>query len=169
MANRSEQEKEKLTTRVKNWGVNRVLPRGVSSYAKHNLVRSTHVAAEALKPNVIDRDEILSGYNGRYSDGGRARFATMAHERGLDDNAIDELRIQRTHAAIIYGVSGIFGFLFGIYMMFTEQDLHLIFSGAGASVAGMTVIALAVRNDFTAWQLSQRRFGGFREYLESRL
>jgi Zn-dependent protease with chaperone function len=155
--------------RVGNYGSRRVLPDAMASNAKSNAKSSIAAAIDALRPNAVDPDELRSGYIGRYADGGRARFEKMVAKSGLDGGQLDMMAKHNRKLFILFLMSGLAGLAMGFYMMFTEEIMVMILSGAAVCIVGLTMIATAVRYEFICWQITNRRFGGFREFLDQKL
>lgn len=114
-----------------------------------------------LRPKWIDR----RGLTGRYQDGGIARFKDMT--QGMSEFELgDQYRgwlLQRAcfqYAALAAVLAIPLGFVF------LQISKFLIFG-----LLGLFLFALfrAIRADFFAWILEQGRFGGFLDYLGSRL
>lgn len=117
--------------------------------------------ASRVRPRALD----TSGLAGRYADGGIERFQEMA--RNLSATELERQyrgwRIQRTC------------FQYAALIAVLAIPISLIFFGIGRIViiglAALFLFAIfrAIRADFFAWIIEQGRFGGFYDYLTSRL
>lgn len=125
-------------------------------------------ARENLQPNKLDPDEFRAGLNGRYADGGASRFAEMVRDRKLSDQDLDQLaRLRRRDSRIMYAAAGFF-FVVGLYMILTSGSFTDGVQGMATAFCCFIFGIIGVRNDFGRWQIEQRRFGAFREYLSGR-
>lgn len=114
-----------------------------------------------VRPKPLDRQ----GLTGRYDDGGIARFQEMARPMSAAQlqRQYDGWRTQRA----CFQYAGLVAVL--------VIPLGLIFFGISrVFVIGLVALFLfsmfrAIRADFFAWIIEQRRFGGFYDYLTSRL
>ncbi|MCQ0090354.1 hypothetical protein [Roseovarius sp. M141] len=117
--------------------------------------------AERVRPKALDS----KGLTGRYDDGGIERFQEMAR-------SISASQLQRQHegwrtqrSCFLYaGLVAVLAIPVGLIFF----DISRVF------VIGLVALFLfsmfrAVRADFFAWIIEQGRFGGFYDYLTSRL
>ena len=162
----SKKEKVGFIRRIGNYGSRRVVPDSVADQAKKNATGSVRVALDALRPNHIDPDELRAGYEGRYSDGGKNRFEVMVAQNDLDEHQLDRMSEHNHKIALAFLLGGVIGLVFGFYMMFTEDMMLMIFAGAATCIVGLTLFATSLRFEYISWQIANRRFGGFREFLE---
>lgn len=116
---------------------------------------------ERLRPKSIDRQ----GLKGRYIDGGIARFQDLT--QGMSEFELGEQYhgwlLQRScfqYAALAAILAIPVGFVF------LQISKFLIF---GLVALFLFALFRAIRADFFAWILEQGRFGGFLDYLGSRL
>ena len=117
--------------------------------------------AERVRPKALDP----KGLTGRYEDGGIKRFQEMAQSMSETelDRQYDGWRTQRScfqYAGLIAALAIPVGLIFlGISRIFV------------ISLVALFVFSMfqAVRADFFAWILEQGRFGGFYDYMTSRL
>lgn len=116
---------------------------------------------DRVRPKPVDR----AGLSGRYGDGGIERFRELT--RGMSEFQIgDQYRgwlVQRAcfqYAALVAILAIPLG------LVFFQISKFLVFG-----LVGLFLFALfrAIRADFFAWILEQGRFGGFLDYLGSRL
>lgn len=125
-------------------------------------------ALAALRPMVADRGEIRGGYEGRHSDGGRARFAELVRARKLDDEQLARIARGHLRASLVFGAAAAFLFLTGLVSMVRADAAIVLSSGLAIALFAGVFAAMAIRSDFSRWQVTSRRFGGFKEYLERR-
>lgn len=116
---------------------------------------------DRVRPKALDP----KGLTGRYEDGGIKRFQEMAQSMSETelDRQYDGWRTQRS----CFQYAGLFAAL--------AIPVGLIFLGI-SRIFVISLVALflfsmfrAVRADFFAWILEQGRFGGFYDYMTSRL
>ena len=117
--------------------------------------------ADRLRPKALDRD----GLSGRYRDGGVERFRALTG--GMSEFELGEQYrswcLQRScfqYAAL----SALLAIPLGI--VFFQISKFLVF---GLTALFLFALFRAVRADFFAWILEQGRFGGFLDFLGSRL
>lgn len=117
--------------------------------------------ADRVRPKALDP----KGLTGRYDDGGIKRFQEMAQSMSETelDRQYDGWQTQRSY----FQYAGLIAAL--------AIPVGLIFLGISrVFVIGLVALFLfsmfrAVRADFFAWILEQGRFGGFYDYMTSRL
>ncbi len=117
--------------------------------------------AGRLRPRPFDRQ----GLSGRYSDGGISRFQQLTQNMSaadLDDQ-YHGWQLQRTwfQYAALGAVLSI-----PIGAVFFDISRYLVF---GLVALFLFALFRAIRADFFVWILEQGRFGGFLDYLGSRL
>ena len=119
---------------------------------------------EAIRPKRLERGDLAQGYRGRYADGGRARFRAAAAQAGLDKAALDRLAAcRRRHARAACAAAAVL-LVAGVVLPFLAQDRAATLAGLGLGPLVLAMLAMALRSDYAAWQIGQRRFGGFAEY-----
>lgn len=117
--------------------------------------------ADRVRPKALDR----RGLTGRYADGGIARFQEMAASLSATEleRQYEGWRTQRVC------------FQYAALLAVLAIPVAPIFFGIGRIlVIGLVALFLfavfrAVRADFFAWIIEQGRFGGFYDYLTTRL
>lgn len=117
--------------------------------------------AARVRPQALDP----KGLTGRYADGGITRFQEMAARMSASDleRQYDGWRMQRAC------------FQYAALIAVLAIPVGLIFFGIGRIVViGLAALFLfaifrAIRADFFAWIIEQGRFGGFYDYLTTRL
>ena len=117
--------------------------------------------ADRVRPKALDRH----GLTGRYDDGGVARFQEMAATMSATDleRQYKGWRTQRVC------------FQYAALLAVLAIPVGLVFFGISRIlVVGLVALFLfaifrAVRADFFAWIIEQGRFGGFYDYLTTRL
>lgn len=161
-------KKPNIMSRVGTYGINRIQPSAVREGSRQAMSSGRLAAMQALRPTAANPAELMAGLNGRYEDGGRERFATMMSEMGLVGQDLSSVEAAHNrNFALLLGSTG--AFMAGTVVMI------LFGSGSFGLMAAiiLTIFALAsavnaIRADYSAWQIRQRAFGGFREYLRSR-
>lgn len=137
----------------------------INEVGVETLKESASRARHAIIPRKFDADEFRSGMNGRYEDGGISRFSEMMIENNLKDEDIPALRRQYTRSAGVMFISAAAFLMIGAYMMFVSDIFIQTVCGFITSFVSFLFIALGLRHDFSRWQVENRRFGGFSEYL----
>ncbi len=155
--------------RVGNWGISRLRKPDLIERSARNIRGATTSALEAVRPVEFDRGDIVAGYRGRHVDGGRAHFREMVKSRGLSDGQLTQLHVRHLVLAFVFVLAAVASQIYGLYMMFTADDMLAVFGGGAVAAVFFAFMALAMRHDFAAWQIRMRRFGGFSEYLATRL
>ena len=121
---------------------------------------------KAMTPVAIDRKEFNQGLDGRYIDGGVARFAEMMKQQGIRKEDLPLLEKSRSRSAgIMFLSAGIF-LMFGAWLMIRAENIQYVLFGFSTAFTAFIFVALALRHDYSLWQIRQRRFGGFMEYLK---
>ncbi|MEY8799510.1 hypothetical protein AB9K35_04220 [Leisingera sp. XS_AS12] len=160
--------KEPLLSRVGTWGKNRFRKPELIALSRRNVRSATTAALDAMKPARFDRSEFMKGYHGRYQDGGRARFAQVVSESKLSEAHIRGMDIQHFRIALIFAAASVASIGFGLYTLIVGTGLLSLLSGASLGAVFFLFLALAIRHDFSSWQINARRFGGLSEYLDAR-
>jgi len=122
-------------------------------------------AREAMKPQKLDREDFQSGLNGRYADGGVARFAEIMKEADLKEDDLPQMQYTRRRSAIIMFISAALFVALGSYVMISGTGGRDILMGFVTAFVSFVLVAIGVREDFSRWQIQMRRIGGFLEYL----
>lgn len=117
--------------------------------------------ADRVRPKALD----TKGLTGRYTDGGVERFQEMARNmRELElERQYEGWRLQRScfqYAALIAVLAIPVGLIF--------LDINRVVV-IGLAALFLFAIFRAIRADFFAWIIEQGRFGGFFDYLTTRL
>lgn len=150
-------------------GIGRYVGRRFGSpHMAQGIKLSSRLAKEALKPKPLDPLEFKRGLDGRYKDGGRARFQEVMRENGVADHQLDDISSQHRSAFIVSVIASFVLLLIGIYIATTADTAIAVVYGAATSMMFLVMLAVAIRHDFNRWQIFERRFGGFREYLSLR-
>lgn len=130
-----------------------------------NFKKGASGARTAMTPLVLDRDDFNGGLNGRYTDGGVARFAEVMRENKVDASGLIYFQQARRRSAILMFIAAAVFLTFGVWQMFAAVRFQTFMMGFGTSFTSFVLIALGARHDFSRWQIQNRRMGGFREYL----
>lgn len=146
----------------------RIRPKDVAGASRHILRQGARGTLESLKPQKVSRQEIMGAIAGRYGDGGRARFAEMVELRQVSDRDIEKLIASNRRAVLVFIGGAILFLAIGVGSMIAGVSLLSILGGFATSLVSFIFIAIALRADFSAWQLAERRFGGLSEYFDAR-
>ncbi|MEP3667729.1 MAG: hypothetical protein ABJN42_13475 [Roseibium sp.] len=136
--------------------------------SRHILSEGKNDALSAIRPNPLDARDALAGLRGRYKDGGRAQFAQMVRDAGLSDQDLEKLRQGHLKFRLTYGITFVLALAGGMLSVLFSGELITILGGGAFAVLSIVFAALAAKGDYSAWQIGQRRFGGFRDYIENR-
>lgn len=157
--------KPSFLRRAGRYGADRLRPESVRDASRTSLRGGKAAALKALRPKPFDPEDLKGGLQGRYEDGGKARFAEMVAEQGLSD---DDLRaIEASHRAF-------FRIFSAVATAFLVLACAMIILGSGfLSFAGAAVLALfslataigALKSSFAAYQTRQRAFCSLSDYL----
>ena len=117
--------------------------------------------AENVKPKRLD----LRGLKGRYPDGGLQRFKDLT--RGMSSTDIQRQLDGWIQQRTVYQYAALLAIL-AIPVGFVFFQISRYFAG-GLVALFLFSLFRAVRADFFAWIIEQGRFGGFLDYLTTRL
>lgn len=164
----SESEKKSIFRKMGGYSINRVQPKAIREASRDSLRSGGGAALKALKPAKLDTGDIRDGLSGRYADGGKARFAEMVAQRDLSEDDLSDLVVVHLRDFRIYGLlAGIFLLIAILLIALTSAQ----FSAAGGiilSLFSLGAFARAIQSDFAAYQIRQRAFCGFNQYLKRR-
>ena len=155
-------------SRLARYGMARVLGPHGSGRIQDNLRAQGSGARDALKIEKLDIEDARAGFNGRYEDGGTAYFEAIMRAGNLGPEDIAVIGAVHRRSAQMFFVSGLFILGFGLYGMVRDPGYLSIASATACVVAFLALSALALRHDFYSWRISERRYGGFREYIRAR-
>lgn len=142
----------------------RLMPFGIIA-GRRTFSEARNTLKEGFRPSRISLEDAKTGFQGRHGDGGRARFREEVERAGMDEAAIDGLSLTlRQQSRIMLGLGGLLVVL-GVVFMLVSQDWLIRFSGLTLALMSLICGSMALRYDFSAWQLRERRFGGLGEYL----
>jgi len=114
-----------------------------------------------LRPRRFDR----KGLSGRYDDGGVARFRDMA--QSMSKTALErQLRGWELQRSCFQYAALIAILMIPVGLVFWGISRILV---VGLAALFLFAIFRAVRADYFAWIIEQGRFGGFYDYMTSRL
>ncbi|MFG6082244.1 hypothetical protein ACEUZ9_002888 [Paracoccus litorisediminis] len=154
--------------RVARYGADRVLNSATREVAINVARSAAGGARSAMRPARFDRDELRDGHSGRYADGGIQRFADLVEENGLGGDDLDVMARHNKRLARIYLAAGVLLVILAFWSVIVSDTMMVKLGGLSAFIAGMVTMALAIRHDFSAWQIEKRAFPGLKAYLEAR-
>lgn len=163
-----EEPRRGFLTRVSSYGKGRFRDQRLVGKSRKNITGAISAIGEAMKPAAMDPDEFRKGVSGRYADGGRGRFKNEMGRRKLNEHQIDLIADGHLRIALVFLCSGAGSFALAAWWMLSGQGLNGFLFGVGIFIAVLVFVALSIRHDYAAWQIRERRFGGFRDYVESR-
>lgn len=123
---------------------------------------------DAIRPKRPERDDPAQGCRGRHADGGRTRFRAVAEESCFDEAALKRLAASRRRNALAFCIAAAAAQISGSALPFLAQDLARALAGLALGPFLFAMLVTAVRADFASWQIEQRRFGDFAEYVAMR-
>lgn len=158
-----------ILSRIGGYGVRRVRDQRLVAKSRKNFSGAISAIGEAMTPTPLNPGEIRKGLDGRYADGGKSRFEAEMARRNLTKTQLDNIAFGHVRTALIFmaAAAGCFGL--AAWWMLSGHGLNGFIYGLAVFVAVLVFVAMSVRHDYSAWQIRQRRFGGFRDYLQSRL
>jgi hypothetical protein len=122
-------------------------------------------AKEAMSPEDLDVNEFKAGLEGRYKDGGVARFEEQMRIAGVTAKDLPALaKSRKVSAQVMFAASALF-LLIGAYMIITAQQGNNVLYGLSTASMSIIFIVTGIRHEFSRWQIEQRRFGGFKEFV----
>ena len=117
--------------------------------------------AARVKPRALD----TSGLGGRYADGGIERFQEMAQNLSAIELERQYVGWRTQRACFQYAaLSAILAIPAGLIFLGIARIVAI-----GLATLFLFAVFRAIRADFFAWIIEQGRFGGFYDYLTSRL
>ncbi|PTX52487.1 hypothetical protein IQ03_01260 [Gemmobacter caeni] len=161
-------EKPSRASRITSYFGRRVGNPFINRVGRDALTGGISDAKSVLQVDRVSRDEVRGAIRGRYQDGGRARFATMAAERGLSEAdllAMERMRIAQFRMMTLVSLIALFA---GSAIPFLTEDWLISVSGLIFGLFSLLFLTIGLRHDFAAWQIRNRRFGGIREYFDDR-
>jgi len=154
--------------RIGAYTSNRLMARTTREVAIDTARVGSRAALEAIRPARISAQELRAGLNGRYEDGGLARFSEALREAGVDERDLPRMAEGHRRASLVY-IAGAVGLLLLSCHFALAPGLMMKLSSVATLVATFAIAAFAMRHDFIAWQIDSRAFAGFRKYLDYRL
>lgn len=174
----NEEQKRGFFARRKDAAKNYTFQRMASPFMRQAGSEYVDTARHAILPRAFDKADFLAGYNGRYKDGGRARFQeiiaeekrrlrVLSAEKGVEMSLpeLPELAKARRRASLVMFAGFGLSFIASIFFLINQNGGLDIFAGIAAFLGSMIFLGLAAQHDFSRWQIQERRMGGFREYL----
>lgn len=154
--------------RTRGYFAKKIRVTGLEENARTVISEGKDGALRSIRPRKAELGDLKTGYTGRYADGGRARFAEMARDRRLDQAGLGQIRADHLKFRTTYAAFGVFCLLAGMASVAFSGTMVTILGGGVFALFAFVFAALAMRADYAAWQIGQRRFGGFRDYLDNR-
>jgi|GEM_PF-3697475 len=159
-----------FTRKVGGWAWRKVQPAYQTERASKHVRTVIEEARNSARPARLDRTDFLKGLNGRHHDGGKAKFAEAVKQNDFPADKLDHFAAHNRKIAAIYLAVGLIAPFIGYLISGGDQAINF---GPLFRIAVIFVMALAfvvsVKHDFSSWQISNRRFGSFREYVKDRL
>lgn len=140
----------------------------INQVGRDTLYDGADEARNALRPERVSRAEVHGAYQGRYPDGGRARFAQVMAQQGVPERDLPHLAAMRARLFHTMCVIGLITLCLGTAVPFFTDDWLIMISGLIFGLFSLIFFLIGLRHDFAAWQIRNRRFGGIREYLQDR-
>lgn len=153
---------------IGRYGVRRVRSPELAEGNRRAIKDGWRAALAALRPISADRDDLRGGFEGRHTDGGRARFGELVRERQLNDAMLGRIETGHRVTSIAFGVAAVVAFIGGLVSVARADTTIMLVSGLAVALFSTVLAAMAIRADYSRWQIASRRFGGFREYLARR-
>jgi hypothetical protein len=159
-------EKPSRTARITSYLGRRFGNPFINRVGRDAVTGGAEQAKSALRITRVDKEEARGAIRGRYKDGGRARFAEMARERGLSDRDLEEMAHMRVTQFRMMVLVSLVSLIAGAAIPFFTDDWLISISGFIFGLFSLVFLMIGFRHDFAAWQIRNRRFGGIREYFE---
>lgn len=137
----------------------------INKVGKDNLTGSYQAAKKTLSIKPISKEELLGGFYGRYTDGGRARFTQMMHMNGIKEAELPTIAGLRRRDALITFAAAVLFLVIGAFSIAAADPAYLFIYISSTAIVSLVLFAVGIRHDFARWQIEQRRFGGFHEYF----
>lgn len=152
---------------IASYGITRIRSRYSWNQSGSGLKAGVDQVREIFTPVPLDRDEVKSGYNGRYADGGRAAFQRQMDMANVDDDTLAQIAKTYSRNTVMFSAFALFFFVVGLMYIAVGGTPLSVLSGFSIVVVSLVIGSLALRQSFSGWQVRNRRFGGFREYMRS--
>lgn len=159
---------QRSARRVGTYGANRLMPAYNRDIASRTAKATLANVVDAIKPVRITREEALAGHHGRYTDGGRARFAEVMDANGVHEDDLPWIAAKHRKTCFILLVGSLAMFVLAMTLLFSGSSFLVRASSIASVIGALSLAAAAMRHDFYAWQIGQRAFPGFKPYLDSR-
>lgn len=159
--------KKPIGSRVAGW-VGRKFNGTAVGQVNAILVDNARLSLSRARPRPLDQVDIEQGLSGRYEDGGRRRFREAAAQQGWDETDLQQRERQWRQQARVFLVAGLGLIAIPVAWCLLQPGLFAL----AMLVPGLTVpaalLAVSIKADFAAWQIRERRFGGLRDYFQTR-
>lgn len=134
----------------------------------HIMLANLKATRERARPVELDKQTAIEAYEGRYADGGREKFAEAAAANGWmrEDDLDRREKGWRLQARLYFACAPII-LLCALAWMFVAPSWFAVMMLMPALLIPLAFLAVAIKADYSAWQIRERRFGGLREYFGS--
>lgn len=132
------------------------------------LAENARKARERATPAELTQDDITQGLDGRYADGGRARFSALVAQQGWSDADLNKRERSWRLQALIYLLGAVMALVGASAWVMVSSGWFAFIMLVPGLVVPLALLAVALKADFAAWQIRSRRFGGLREYFGSK-
>jgi len=137
----------------------------INKVGRDSLSKGAQRAKATLTPSEVDPDDFRAGLDGRYSDGGVKRFRDVMRTSNVSDDDLAGLAKSRRRAGIMMFVAAGGFLLLGSWMMINAEGFNQVVFGLVTALMSFLFVTIGINHDFSRWQIEQKRFGGFKEYL----
>lgn len=162
------QPRRGILSRVRTYGVGRIRDERLFAKSRKNISGAISAIGEAVTPVSADPQDIRKGLSGRYADGGVGRFRAEMGRRNLNGRQLDRIAAGHLRIAMIFLAAASGSFALAAWWMLSGHGLNGFLYGLAIFIAVLVFVALSLRHDYSAWQIRERRFGGFRDYVQGR-
>lgn len=168
MSNEDRVEKKGRVSRFAGYFGRRIGNPFISRVGRETLSEGAHQAGQVLRPVRISWSEAQEAINGRYEDGGRARFRQVMAQNGVSERDLPALERMHVQNFLAMCAISLLALGAGAAIPFLTDDWLIMASGLVFGLFSLVFLLIGLRHDFSAWQIRNRRFGGIREYVEAR-
>lgn len=157
----------KRRRRLLGWATNKFNGSAVGQ-VNSILVENVRATRDRARLAEISREDVEAGINGRYADGGRERFRQMELAEGWTAGELQNRERSWKMQSRLYLLGAIVALLLPVAWVLFQPGWFALMMLVPGLVVPLALGAVAVKADFAAWQIRERRFGGLRDYFRGR-
>lgn len=157
----------KRRRRLLGWAANKFNGSAVGQ-VNSILMENVRATRDRARLAELTKEDVEAGIKGRYADGGRERFKQLELEHGWTSSDLDRRQRSWKMQSRLYLLGAVAGLLLPVVWVLLQPGWFALLMLAPGLVVPLALGAVAVKADFAAWQIRERRFGGLRDYFNGR-